>query len=115
MFNDERDAEAFLSRYRDGMGAVQWVDPLGGHSDGVRFLRVERDATFDQRLRGQVYFHLKQHTASLLSKKVKWGANMKLDDSGIRGVFFCTDGGEIWELFQVKFATVAGVNSSSPM
>ena len=43
-------------------------------TEGVRFLRVERDATFDQRLRGQVYFHLKQHTANLLSTKVEWGA-----------------------------------------
>ena len=31
VFDDERDAEAFLGRYRDGREAVQWVDPLGGH------------------------------------------------------------------------------------
>ena len=114
-FKDEDDAEAFLKRYRDGREAVEWVDPLGGHSDGVRVLRVERDATFDQRLRGQAYFHLEQHTANLLSKKAKWGANMKLDNSGIRGVFFCTNGDEIWELFQVKFAHCGGGSSSSPM
>ena len=62
----------------------------------------------DQRLRGQVYFHLKQHTANPLSKKVRWGANMKLDNSGVRGVFFCTNGDETWELFQVRFAHSGG-------
>ena len=45
--------------------------------------------------RGQVYFHLKQHAASLLSSMVSWGANVKLDNSGPRGVFFCTNGDEI--------------------
>ena len=108
VFDGERDAEAILGRYRDGRKAVQWVDPFGGHSEGVRVLRVERDAAFDQRLRGQVYFHLKQHTANLLSTKVRWGANMKLDNSGVRGVFFCANGDEIWELFQVRFAHCGG-------
>ena len=56
VFDDERDAEAFLGRYRGGRETVQWVDPLGGHSEGVRFLRVEIDATFGQRLRGRCTF-----------------------------------------------------------
>ena len=107
-FKDGDDAEAFFKRYRDGRELVTWVDTLGGHSDGRRVLRVERDATFDQRLRGQVYYHLKQHTANLLSKKVRRGTSMKLDNSGIRGAFFCTNGDEIWELFQVKFAHYGG-------
>ena len=50
VFDNEESAETFLGRYRNGREAVKWVDPLGGHSEGVRVLRVERDATFDQRL-----------------------------------------------------------------
>ena len=88
---------------------------LGVHSDGRRVLRVERDATFYQRLGGRVYYNLKHHTANLLSKKVKWGASMRLDNSGVRGAFFCTNGDEIWELFQVKFAHCGGGSPSSPM
>ena len=115
VFTKEDNAEAFLRRYRDGGEPVTWVDTLGGHSDGRRVLRVERGATFDQRLRGQVYHNMKHHNANLLSKKVKWGANMRLDNSGVRGAFFCTNGDEIWELFQVKFAHCGGGSSSSPM
>lgn len=108
VFKDEDDAEAFLKGYRDGGEPVAWVGTLGGHSDGRRVVRVERDATFDQRLRGQVCYRLKQRTTNFLSKKVKWGANMRLDNSGIRGAFFCTNGDEIWELFRVKFAHCGG-------
>ena len=108
VFETGEDAEAFLGRHRDGRESVKWVDPLGGHSEGVRVLRVEGDATFDQRLRGRVYFHLKQHTTCLLSSKVRWGTNMKVDNSGPRGVVFCTTGDETWELFQVRFAHCGG-------
>ena len=33
---------------------------------------------------------------------------MKLDNNGVRGVFFCMNGDEIWELFQVRFAHCGG-------
>ena len=109
VLTNESGAGDFLMRYRDGRELVTWVDPLGGHPDGRRVLRAERDATFDQRMRGQVY-----HTANLLGKKVRWGANVRLDNSGVRGAFFCTNGDEIWELFQVKFAHCGGGEFTKP-
>ena len=108
IFNDEEDAEEFVDVYKDGRGPVEWVDPLGGHSEGVGVLRVERDRGFDQRVRGQVYFHLKQLAVPLLASKAGWSDRMVVESSGPRGVQYCTNGDEIWELFQIKYAHVGG-------
>ena len=71
-------------------------------------MRVERDAAFDQRVRGQVYYHLKQHSIPFLASKAGWSDSMFVDNSGFRGVFYCTNGEEIWELFQIRFAHSGG-------
>ena len=86
VFERSEDAEKFWTRYRDGRAPVSWVDTLGGHSEGVRALRVERDAGFDQRFRGQMYYNLKQNSIPLLSSKAGWSSKMEVGNSGIRGV-----------------------------
>ena len=75
-----------------------------GHSDGKRKLRLVKDASLDQRMRGQAYYHLKVETEKLLTEMGKWGGSLYTDNTGPRGCFFASNHDQVWELAKLEFS-----------
>ena len=81
-------------------GTFEWSDPIC--TDGPELLRVNKDASFDQRLGSQVFYHLrKEVVAHLEAKKVWVSETMEIIDSGAKGTMYLTSGDEIYDLFKV--------------
>ena len=56
-------------------------------------LRVHKDASFDQRLRSQVFYNLRKELVALLDTKRVWVSDtMEIIDSGVKGTMFLTSG-----------------------
>ena len=74
---------------------------------GEVMLRAVRDSSFNERLRNQVYWNLREETVEVLSKKTKWteweGA-IRVEGSGPRGAVVLSNGDELWEIFRVDIA-----------
>ena len=81
--------------------------PFKDSKGGEVLLRAVRDSTFNQRLRNQVYWNLREETVRVLSKKTKWsewGEAIKVEGSGPRGAVVLSNGAELWEIFRVDIA-----------
>ena len=100
VFSDSADYERFYKRSGSSevKGRFEWEDPIG--TEGPKLLRVHRDASFDQRLRSQVFYNLRKEVAAHLDSKKVWNSDtMEVIDSGVKGTVFLTSGDEIYDLF----------------
>lgn len=98
VFDCKASADAF---YRGCEGfTFTWTDMVGGEESNRR-LRVVRDASFEQRARSQVYYHLRISLIALLKTKGMWTDELNVGNTGPRGVVFLHGKGEVWELFKV--------------
>ena len=83
-------------------GRVEWADPIS--TGGPKLLRVHKGASFDQRLRSQVFYNLRREVVARLDAKKVWGSDtMEIIGSGVKGTRFLTSGDEIYDLFKVDF------------
>ena len=99
VFDDGTDAQAFY-KASDGV-EFTWTDELDG-VENHRRLRIVKDASFDQRCRGQVYYFLRDKLQSLLEAKGLWHEGMSIGNTGPRGVVFIRGkGGRLFEMFRV--------------
>ena len=73
-------------------------------TEGPVTLRIVKDASFDQRLRGQIYHHLEVETKRVLEGKIEWNGNMVLASNGPRGKFFVSKGNNVWELVEIDIS-----------
>ena len=81
-------------------GRFEWADPIC--TEGPKLLRVNKDASFDQRLRSQVFYNLRREVVAHLDAKKVWvSETMEIIDSGAKGTMFLTSGDEIYDLFKV--------------
>ena len=81
--------------------------PFGDSKGGEVKLRAVRDSSFNDRLRNQVYWNLREETVEVLSKKTKWSewdGAIKVEGSGPRGAVVLSNGDELWEIFRVDIA-----------
>ena len=79
---------------------MKYLDNGGGE----RELRAVRDSAFDNRLRGQAFWHLKDEATKVMSKKVKWtelSEAVGVLDNGGRGHVMVNNGEDMWEWFRV--------------
>ena len=99
VFSDADAAQAF---YKASEGvAFTWTDMLEGVEYNRR-LRIVRDASFDQRCRSQVYYHLRENLIVLLKSKGLWHDGMQIGNTGPRGVVFIRgEDGRLFEMFRV--------------
>lgn len=96
VFQTKEEAEDFRKLYETNK--YPWTDPI----EGEKVLRVTRDASFDQRLWNQVYFHVRGGLKRLLVEKGKWDESVsELGSTGPRGVVFLKAGSGITRLMQV--------------
>ena len=100
VFEDEDEAKRFYVSSRDVN--VEYQDGV----KGMYSLRVNKDTSFDVRLRNQVYWYLKDEAAKALKGFPKWlelGDDVvKVRDTGNRGVVFIDAGGELYEILRVN-------------
>lgn len=102
IFSDPDEHERFYKRSGSAevKGRFEWVDPIG--TEGPKLLRVYKDASFDQRLRSQVFYNLRKEVAAHLDSKKVWNSDtMEVIDSGVKGTVFLSSGNEIYDLFKV--------------
>jgi len=104
IFRSSDEMNRFHEKSREHDRGFTWTDPLGGD----RKIRIVRDASFDQRVRGQVYHHLKEETQSLLVSKSQWSDKMFLDNTGYKGSFFISNGEDAWELVNLDWVQMGG-------
>ena len=99
VFSDGGDAQAF---YKASEGVVfTWTDELEGKEHN-RQLRIVKDASFDQRCRGQVYYHLRNKLIEMLRAKGMWCEGMAIGNTGPRGVVFVRNkDGRLFEMFRI--------------
>ena len=103
VFGDSADYERFYRRSGSAevKGRFLWEDPLC--TEGPKVLRVHKDASFDQRLRSQVFYNLRKEVVAHLTEKKVWDSDrMEVIDSGVKGTVFLTAGEEIYDLFKVN-------------
>ena len=103
VFSNSADFERFYRRSgsTEVKGRFLWEDPLS--TEGPKVLRVHKDASFDQRLRSQVFYNLRKEVVAHLNEKKVWDSDkMEVIDSGIKGTVFLTAGDEIYDLFKVN-------------
>ena len=103
VFSDSADYERFYRRSgsTEVKGRFEWEDPLC--TEGPKLLRVHKDASFDQRLRSQVFYNLRKEVVAHLSSMKVWDSDkMEVIDSGVKGTVFLTAGEEIYDLFKVN-------------
>ena len=105
IFSDLGDCERFYKRAGapEARGRFEWSDPIC--IDGPKLLRVNKDVSFDQRLRSQVFYKnlRKEVFAHLEAKNVCNSEKMEIIDSGTTGTMFPTSDDEIYDLFKVDF------------
>ena len=81
-------------------GRFEWSDPIC--IDGPKLPRVNKDASFDQRLRSQVFYNLRKEVVAHLEANKVWNSEkMEIIDSGSKGTMFFTSDDEIYDLFTV--------------
>ena len=85
VFDGSKDAKRFYDISKEKDKKFTWDDPM---TEGPVTLRIVKDASFDQRLRGQIYHHLEVETRGVLTGKMGWGEKMYLDN----GTFFVSNG-----------------------
>ena len=111
VFGDPDECERFYKRSgaSEVKGMLEWVDPIG--TEGPRVLRVHKDASFDQRLKSQVFYNLRKEAAAHLDAKEVWvSETMEIIDRGVKGTMFLTSGDEIYDLFKVGINHKEGPN-----
>ena len=111
IFSDPDEYERFYKRpgASEVKGRFEWVDPIG--TEGPELFRVHRDASFDQRLRSQVFYDLRKEVAAHLDAKKVWVSDtMEIIDSGVKGTVFLTSGDEIYDLFKVDIRNNEGLS-----
>ena len=102
IFKELSDCERFYKRAGapEVRGRFTWCDPIS--TGGPRLLRVNKDASFDQRLRTQVFYNLRLEIVAHLEEMNVWKPeNMAIIDSGAKGTMFLSTGEEIYDLFKV--------------
>ena len=99
--NELDECERFYKRAGapEVRGRFEWNDPLC--IDGPKLLRVNKDASFDQRLRTQVFYNLRKEIIAHLEEKAWVSETMEIIDSGPKGTMFLSTGEEIYDLFRV--------------
>ena len=94
IFSDPDEYERFYKRSGalEVKGRFEWFDPIS--TEGPKLLRVNKDASFDQRLRSQMFYNLRREFVALLDAKKVWASEtMEIIDSGVKGAMFLTSGG----------------------
>ena len=102
IFSDPGEYERFYKR--SGAPEVkerfEWVDPIS--TEGSKLLWVHKDASFDQRLRSQVFYNIRREVVAHLDAKKVWVSDtVEIIGSGVKGTMFLTSGEEIYDLFKV--------------
>ena len=103
VFSDSADYERFYKRSGSSevKGRFEWEDPIG--TDGPKLLRVHKDASFDQRLRSQVFYNLRKEVVAHLGSMKVWDSDtMEVIGSGVKGTVFLTSGDEFYDLFNAS-------------
>jgi len=111
LFETAEEATAFFLASRDVK--LPFDDSKGGEV----VLRAVRDSTFSQRLRGQVYWNLREEATRVLSQKVQWNQwkdAMEIASAGPRGAVVLSNGVECWEIFKVDVAKRATTGFVKP-
>jgi len=99
VFGSDEEAEDFYVRCKGMM--FRWNDTVQGQVK----LRITKDASFDQRLRNQVYWNLGDEVKSVLKDHALWNEGvMEVGNNGPRGTFYVGNGTRFWELFKVDVA-----------
>ena len=81
-------------------GRFEWVGPIS--TEGPKMLRVHKDASFDQRLRSQVFYNLRKEVVALLDAKKVWVSDtVEIIDSGVKGIMSLTSGDDVYYFFKV--------------
>ena len=101
VFDNSRDAKRSYDISKENHKKFTWDDPL---TEGPVTLRIVKDASFDRRLRGQIYHHLEVEIKRVLGGKIEWNGNMVLDNNGPRGTFFVSNGNNVWELVKIDIS-----------
>ena len=92
------EAERFFQRAREVR--YVWDDDVAGS----RLLRVTKDASFDQRLRGQVFHNLEEELKAVLRDKNLMSDKVWVGNTGPRGILFLGNGARFFELGKVNIA-----------
>ena len=101
VFSDGDVAQAFYKASEGVMFTWTRTDMLEGVEYNRR-LRIVRDASFDQRCRSQVYYHLREKLTVLLTSKGLWHDGMQVGNTGPRGVVFVRAvDGRLFEMFRI--------------
>ena len=101
VFDKSKDAKRFYDISKGKDKKFTWGDPL---AEGPVPFRIVKDASFDQRLRGQIYHHLEVETRKALAGKIGWNGNMYLDNNGPSARFFVSNGNNVWELVEIDIS-----------
>ena len=101
VFGNSKDAKRFYDISKEQDKKFTWDDPL---TEGPVTLRIVKDASFDRRLRGQIYHHLEVETRRVMEGKIEWNGNMVLDNNRPRGIFFVSNGNNVWELVRIDLS-----------
>ena len=104
VFDGSKDAKSFCDISKEKDKKFTW-DPM---TEGPVTLRIAKDASFDQRLWGQIYHHMEVETRKVLTGKMGWGEAMYLDSNGPRGTFFVSNGDSAWELVKIDISQGGG-------
>jgi hypothetical protein len=103
VFDTKAMADSFIKRYND-MDKHIWTNPDKQPME----LRVVRDSTFDERMRRQILWLLKDGLKKVLINKNKWDKwpedKFKMADTGNRGAIFISTDHDIHELIKVNLS-----------
>ena len=102
VFHGAAEAERFYQRAKEIR--YVWDDDVAGS----RLLRVTKDASFDQRLRGQVFHNLEEELKAILKSKNLMGEKVWVGNTGPRGILFLGNGSRFFELGKVNIAKQSG-------